>query len=160
MSYRRVRHVAALLVASVAAVSGAAAAGGGPMRLQVRVDSPLLQAGASVQVAVVFLDDHFRPVPNDRHRTVRIDLLSTGDGTAGRADILPAQIKVPAGAASSTARLVARSSGSLLLRATSDGLAPGEAVVRIRGSAAALSDWLMVPVHAQEPSPARQLQPA
>ena len=130
-----------------------------PVRIQIKLDSPSVVVGASLQVTAVFLDREFRPVANDRLRAIRLELLSTGDNTSGRAAIAPPHAKVAAGATSHTARLTASGAGTVLIRATSDGLAPGEAVVKIRGAAASLWTSILPVVHAQG-STTRQLLPS
>jgi hypothetical protein len=151
----------AILIAALSwAAPAPAHAGENPIRIQIKVDDTSVTVGASVALTVVFLDRNFRPVPNDRDRTIRLDLLATGDSKEGRAEIVPAQLKVAAGLSTdSAARFRARSSGTVLVRATSDGLAPGEAAIRIRDGSKAFSRLFVVPVYAQDPG-SRQLQPA
>ncbi|MPY90690.1 MAG: hypothetical protein GEU99_22560 [Luteitalea sp.] len=121
-----------------------------PTRLRVSVDATSVTIGSRTPVVLEFLDRDFRPVDNDRDRSVRLETRSTKGTEQGHGDVSPTPVNVPAGARRFSAiHFTARAAGTVLIRATSDGLAPGEVVVRVRAGEALVSRLLFPVVHAQ-----------
>jgi len=124
-----------------------------PTRLQLRVERSTLRVGETTGVTIGFLDRDFRPVANDRDRTVILAVRGAGSG-GGHGDISPGRVTVPAGTASfSDARFTARAPGTVTIRTESDGLAPAEGFVRIVNASASVLSRILVPaVHADGPA--------
>jgi hypothetical protein len=146
---RLVASVAGALLWSAVLSSSAHA---NPTRLRLKIEGPPVTVGSTIQLLVELLNDKSQTVKNDRDRTVRLEVLGTGSSKEGRGRIAPNLVKVPAGSSTcSTARFTAEVAGTVLVRVTSDGLAPGEAVVRITsGSPPPLARLFLPTLHAQE----------
>jgi hypothetical protein len=120
-----------------------------PARMGVSVEGPV-KVGSKAAVVLQFLDQNFRPDTNDRERIVRLDLLRTGGTQEGRGEMTPSVVKAPAGVSTlSTVRFTGMAAGTVRVRVTSDGLAPGEAVVRIISASSALWEFFAPALHAQ-----------
>jgi hypothetical protein len=149
-------RVAVVLISSVAPLFAANA----PVRLGIKVAPATISVDGTATITVEFLNRDFRPVPNDRDRNVRLEIRETGGKAEGKGVILPPTARVSAGATSySKIQMTAKTAGTLRVWAASDGLEPGEALVRI-GSTSALLSRLFLPVlEAQAPSSSFQLLP-
>ena len=100
------------------------AAAAAPVRLGAAVDGNSGKAGCTTQVILTFIDGSFKSVANDRPRTVLFEIRSTRGGNERNGDIAPTRANVPAGVKSyAAARFSGRAAGTVLVRATSDGLA-------------------------------------
>jgi hypothetical protein len=123
-----------------------------PTAIRLTVAAPPVKVGSTVPLVLEFLDGKFQPVKNDRNRTVRLDVLNTGGMKQGQGQLTPTYVKVLAGQAMvSTVRFTAKAPGTVLVRATTEGLAPGEAVVPIILHSSALMRLVFPTVSAQEP---------
>jgi hypothetical protein len=141
------RAVTAAWVLGLATLMGAPSALAAPVRLKLTIDKATLGAGEHARLRVAFLDRDYQPVANDRERTVYLETRSAGPAETGSGDIAPRQATAPAGGtAASEFRAVRR--GRLLIRATSDGLAPAQELVTVVAGPAGLLEMLMPAVHA------------
>jgi hypothetical protein len=123
-----------------------------PARIRLKAEGSPVKVGSTIPLVVEFIDQDFLPAKNDRERTVRFDVLKTGGKQEGRGVVAPSFMKIPGGLSTiSAARFTAEAAGTVLVRVTSDGLAPAEVVVRITSVSSALSRLLFPAVHAQEP---------
>jgi hypothetical protein len=122
-----------------------------PAAIRVSVSGSSISVGSTAAVVIEFLDGHFKPVKNDRDRTVRLEVLQTGGAKQGQGQVTPSSLRASAGQSIlSLSHFIAKAPGTVLVRATSDGLAPGEVVVRIAPNASALSQFFFPTVSAQE----------
>jgi hypothetical protein len=151
------RLVALVTVALMWSAIALPAASANPERIRVNVDGPV-KVGSTVPVTVEFLNRDFRPEKNDRERLVRLEMLKTGGSREGRGRIAPNMVKASAGVPTIWARFTAEAAGTVRVRVTSDGLAPGEAVIRITSGSSALLELFAPTLHAQ-PSPFFELLP-
>lgn len=149
-------RVAVILISSVAPVLAADA----PLRLSVKVDPSTIRVGNTATITVAFLDRDFRPVRNDRNRTLRLDTRTTGGKTEGKGDISPRTARISAGVSSySEIRLTAQTVGTLRVWVGSDGLEPAEALVRVGSTSAGLSRLFVPVLEAQTPDVSFELLP-
>lgn len=124
----------------------------GPAAIRLTIAGPPVKVGSTVPLVLEFLDGRFQPVKNDRDRGIRLDVLNTGGMQQGQGQLTPNYVKMLAGQSTlSTVRFTAKASGTVLVRATSEGLAPGEAVVRITSNSSALLRLVFPTLSAQEP---------
>ncbi|HXK09357.1 MAG TPA: hypothetical protein VMT70_06930 [Vicinamibacteria bacterium] len=157
--FRRVGSLSSLgLLAAGAALLQVSEGEAAPARLRVRVDRRLLGVGQTSRIVVDFLDEGYRPVPNDRMRSISVSSRSAGSGPVGSGDLVPGRVTSAAGAwSSSPIDFTARVPGRLTIRATSDGLAPGEELVMIPTKLASLLSRVLLPPVYADPVPAFQI---
>jgi hypothetical protein len=123
-----------------------------PTRLRITIDRPVVQVGSRTPLVLEFLDRDFQPTENDRDRMVWFEIRHTRNNGEGSGTVTPNRITVASGTVrDATAHFTAVEAGSVLVRATSDGLAPGEVVVRIHRAQSFLSRFLFPVLHAQRP---------
>ncbi len=147
-SGRAARALVALATVSVLGTAPVEASS--PARLELRVASSTLRVGESTRLAVTFLDRAYRPVPNDRTRTVTLVQRGLDGSEAG--ELSPARFIVSNGAASfADVVYTAKRPGRVVIRAASEGLAPSEVVVAIVSRGASFLSSLFPTVHADPP---------
>jgi hypothetical protein len=120
-------------VAFMSAVTcGQAHAGGQyPFRLRLRLERTALSAGETIGLFVELLDRGYNKIPNDRERVVWFDQPS-GEGVTGSATVSPKKLTIPPGVSvSDRAVLRADSSGKLIVRVNSEGLASDQTYLLI-----------------------------
>jgi len=86
-------------------------------------------------------------VANDRERTIYLEMRSAGPAETGSGDVAPRQATAPPGGAVTSSFRASRP-GRLLIRATSDGLAPAQELVTVVAGRSGLLEMLVPPVHA------------
>ena len=147
MHPKATRRATTAFLLGLAVLMGTRSAQAAPGRLKLTIDKTTLRVGEDARLRVGFLDRDYRPVANDRERTIYFETRSAGPAETGSGDIAPRQATVAtAGAASSGFR--ATRQGRLLIRATSDGLAPAQELVTVVAGRSGLLEILVPAVHA------------
>lgn len=132
----------------------AAPSSAAPVRLRLTIDRSVVEAGSRTPLVVEFLDRDFRPTRNDRDRMVRFEIRDPRRNGEGSGAVAPNPITVASGTLKdATAQFTAVEPGSVLVRATSDGLAPGEVIIRIHQAQSFVSRLLFPVLHAQRSHP-------
>ncbi|MGH9162264.1 MAG: hypothetical protein ACRD2X_20040 [Vicinamibacteraceae bacterium] len=148
------RMAAALIGALASLALSAEPSSAEPARLRITIDRPVVEVGSRTPVILELLDREFQPTPNDRDRMVRFEIRQTRNNGEGAGAVDPNPITVPSSALrDSTASFTAAEAGSVLVRATSDGLAPGEVIIRIDQAQSFVSRLLFPVLHAQRTRP-------
>jgi hypothetical protein len=137
-----------------------AAASPSPARLQAEAAQSSIKVGQVTQVTLTLLDSSFQRVKNDRIRHVQLEIRRIKGSTGVAGTLSAARITMLEGVDRYTdIRFTAKAAGTVIVRATSEGLAPAEVIVHVAATHSSLFNLLVPIVHAQEPGAFEILPP-